>query len=139
MTRRASSPTTDPTTTTRTDPTMTRKLLPALALTLAALAPTAAHAEQIEPADRPVTTVRVTYVEPSGPRALYVELNNGATYRLNPCRVEDGRQCYWDADDRGNGAGRSFVVVSGRVIYSRLIGAARESGIGGVTLIRGAR
>lgn len=85
----------------------------------------AAHADQLEPADRNVTRVRVTYVEPIGARRLFVELNNGAAYRLNPCRYEDGRQCYWDADDRGNGVGRSFVAVSGRVTYSSMIGDAR--------------
>jgi hypothetical protein len=104
-----------------------RRVLAALALSVVLPAAPAA-AEQLEPADRDVTRVRVTYVEPAGTRALYVELNNGATYHLNPCRSEDGRQCYWDADDRGNGIGRSYVVVAGRVIYSRLIGAARAGG-----------
>lgn len=91
----------------------------------AVLAPSAAHAVQLESADRTVSNVRVTYVEPVGARQLYVELNNGATYRLNPCRVEDGRQCYWDADDMGNGSGSSFVSVSGRLVFSAAIGSAR--------------
>lgn len=120
---------------------MTRRHLVAAAILGALIglwiSPGRAYAEQLEPADRNVSTVRVSYVEPSGARRLYVELNNGAAYRLSPCRVEDGRHCYWDADDRGNGAGRSFVRVSGRTVYSRLIGAARESGVHGVTLIRG--
>lgn len=90
-----------------------------LAIVLTPSAP--ASAEQLEPADREVSTVRVVYVESSDGRRLYVELNNGATYRLSPCRVEDGRHCYWDADARGNGIGRSFVRVSGRTVYSRLI------------------
>lgn len=89
------------------------------------ISPGRAHGVQLEPADRNVDTVRVSYVEPVGARKLYVELNNGAAYRLNPCRHEDGRQCYWDAGDRGNGAGSSFVRVSGRLIYSSMIGGAR--------------
>lgn len=95
------------------------------ALVGAWLSPGRAYAVQLESADRPVETVRVTYVEPVGARRLYVELNNGATYRLNPCRYEDGRHCYWDAGTAGNGAGSSFVVVAGRVIYSDKIGDAR--------------
>jgi len=98
-----------------------RTLLLALAL---ALAPSTAHAEQLEPADRTVSTVRVTYVEPTNTRAIYVELNNGATYKLKPCRVEDGRHCFWDAASVGNHTGHSFVVVAGRVIYSRMIDGA---------------
>lgn len=89
------------------------------------LSPGRAYAVQLESADRQVDTVRVTYVEPVGARKLYVELNNGAAYRLNPCRVEDGRQCYWDAGDTGNGAGSSFVRVSGRIIFSAAVGGAR--------------
>jgi hypothetical protein len=94
-------------------------------------------AEQVEPISRekisdrdfpgrtPEKNLRVTYVEPIGARRLHVELNNGAAYLLNPCRTEDGRHCYWDADARGNNLGRSFVVVAGRVISSRMIGDAR--------------
>jgi hypothetical protein len=89
------------------------------------ISPGRAYAVQLESAGRPVETVRVSYVEPVGTRQLYVELNNGAAYRLKPCRVEDGRMCYWDAGDRGNGAGSSFVRVSGRIIYSNKIGDAR--------------
>lgn len=89
------------------------------------LAPAAAHADQLEPADRNVDTVRVTYVEPVGARGLFVELNNGAVYRLQPCRYEDSRHCYWDADSRGNGIGRSFIRVSGRIVFSRMVGDAR--------------
>lgn len=99
------------------------------ALALAAIATlastTAAHAGQIEKADRNVNTVRVSYVEPIGAHRLYVELNNGAAYELSPCRYEDGRMCYWDAGSAGNGQGHSFVSVSGRVIYSKAVGAAR--------------
>lgn len=108
---------------------MTRRHLAGVAIVGALIgawiSPGRAYAVQLESADRDVTAVRVSYVEPVGKRQLFVELNNGAAYRLNPCRVEDGRHCYWDAGDRGNGAGDSFVRVSGRVIYSAKIGAAR--------------
>lgn len=33
---------------------------------------------------------------------------NGAGYP--PCQTEDSTGCHWDADTRGNGQGRSFVV-----------------------------
>lgn len=44
--------------------------------------------------------------------------------RLPQCRAEDDfRPCYWDASARGNGEGRSYVVVGTwqrhRVIYVR--------------------
>lgn len=93
------------------------------------ISPGRAYADQLEPADRDVRTVRVSYAEPVGRVALYVELNNGATYRLAPCRFEDGSGqrggCFWDASDRGNGIGDSFAVISGRFIYSARIGSAR--------------
>ena len=90
-------------------------------VTVAWLAPaTPAHAEQIEAPDRSVDTMRVSYVEPMRGH-LYVELNDGSTWTLRPCRFEDGRHCYWDAGTRGNNRGRSFVVVRGTAIYTRLI------------------
>lgn len=29
-----------------------------------------------------------------------------------PCEYEDSTMCYWDAEERGNGQGRSFVSIS---------------------------
>lgn len=94
------------------------------------ISPGRAFADQIEPADHNVKTVRVTYAEPINRVALYMELNNGATYKLRPCRMEDGSGqrggCYWDAGNRGNGIGDSFAVLpSGRFVYSARIGSAR--------------
>jgi hypothetical protein len=81
-----------------------------------------AHAEQIEPADRTVDTMRVTYVERFRFGTLrYVELNDGSTWHLRPCRFEDGRHCYWDAHTRGNHIGRSFIVVRGTTIFTNRI------------------
>lgn len=88
----------------------------ALAIVLGTIAPS--HAVQLEKADREVSTVRVSYVEQVSARRIFVELNNGAAYRLSPCRYEDGRHCFWDAGSAGNGIGRSFVVVAGRVLYT---------------------
>lgn len=95
--------------------------LVAAVIVLAPFTPTPSHAVQLEPADRKVETVRVAYAEHTANGRLFVELNNGAAYRLNPCRYEDGRHCYWDAGNSGNGIGHSFVVVAGRVIYTNRI------------------
>lgn len=94
-------------------------VLAALAFNLAE--PTAAHAEQVEAPDHKVDTARVTYAEfhPSRP-LLYVELNDGSTWRLRPCRVEDGRHCFW-VSTRGNGIGRSWIVVRGTRIFTNRI------------------
>jgi hypothetical protein len=35
---------------------------------------------------------------------------------LPPCAAEDSTFCAWDAQARGNGAGRSFVDVAGLTI-----------------------
>lgn len=37
---------------------------------------------------------------------------------LPPCQYEDSTyDCYWDAQERGNGLGESFKVIDGVVIY----------------------
>lgn len=36
---------------------------------------------------------------------------------LMPCATEDSDQCYWDAQEQGNGQGRSFVVLDGTVYF----------------------
>lgn len=95
---------------------VTLMALAALAIVLGSIVPS--HATQLESADHHVKTVRVTYVEQVSNRHIFVELNNGAAYRLKACRYEDGRHCFWDAGSAGNGIGRSFIVVSGRVIYT---------------------
>ena len=47
----------------------------------------------------------------------------GSTYwecAMSPCVTEgaDGAPCYWDATQRGNGIGRSFIWTGSEVIYS---------------------
>ena len=72
---------------------------------------------QLEPATSDPERVRVTYIEQVGPRRGYVvELNTGAVWRLPRCRVEDGRNCLWDAGRFGNGIGRSFVDIRGELV-----------------------
>lgn len=36
---------------------------------------------------------------------------------LPACATEDSDNCYWDAEEQGNGQGRSFSVVDGVVTY----------------------
>ena len=36
---------------------------------------------------------------------------------LPPCVTEDSHDCFWDAQHRGNGLGRSFVDIAGIVYY----------------------
>lgn len=36
---------------------------------------------------------------------------------LAPCEFEDSANCYWDASERGNGQGDSFVDVDGTAYY----------------------
>lgn len=53
---------------------------------------------------------------------LDVTLSNGYRDVITPCRVEDGRRCYWLAHERGNKAGRSFIVMRGTRFYLNLRG-----------------
>lgn len=50
------------------------------------------------------------------PRFL-VTLNNGALFDLIGCRLEDSRNCYWDAKRMGNHRGKSFANIRGKVVY----------------------
>jgi hypothetical protein len=38
---------------------------------------------------------------------------------LRDCPAEDSRNCSWDASERGNGAGRDFIDLNGKVYYRR--------------------
>lgn len=38
-----------------------------------------------------------------------VTFNDGQTWSVRPCQVEDAARCYWDAQTRGNHQGTSFV------------------------------
>lgn len=52
-----------------------------------------------------------------GRRLMIVKWSDGKTLLLNPCKYEDGRNCYWEADRRGNKIGDSFVVAFGKIWY----------------------
>lgn len=91
--------------------------LAAAVIVLAPLTPTPAHADPT-PAPDGLYVVRVDPA-PAGPR-ITVTLSNGATDKLHPCRYEDGRRCFWLAEQRGNRVGRSYVVTRGHVFYLNL-------------------
>lgn len=44
-----------------------------------------------------------------------VAITGGAS--LPYCIAEDSTNCYWNAAKQGNGEGRSFIDLSGAVIY----------------------
>lgn len=44
---------------------------------------------------------------------------DGFRRSLRPCPQEDSRRCFWHAPTRGDGRGRSFVVLAGRWHYFR--------------------
>lgn len=58
----------------------------------------------------------VRYVVTPGP-APAPTLEPGALV-LVPCEEEDSRECYWFADERGNGDGVSFVDINGVAYYA---------------------
>ena len=43
--------------------------------------------------------------------------NAGGTLQLKACAEEDSQNCYWDATQRGNGQGRSFINIRGHIFY----------------------
>lgn len=76
----------------------------------------------MEGPDRPVTQLRVAYVEKVVmDDLLYVEFNDGSVAAFTPCRFEGSgeRNCYWLGRQRGNGVGRSYVVLHRQVHYIR--------------------
>lgn len=85
----------------------------ALALSTLTLTPVA-HAA-------PSPDVYVSRVTPLPGAAIRVTMSDGHRARLTPCRYEDGRRCYWHAPSRGNGRGRSFVVVRGDLFRVSLL------------------
>lgn len=98
----------------------------ALAATVAAtaaavvvLAP-AAHADPVQDQPGGVHVTRISPA-PAGP-AITVTLSNGKRDQLRPCVYEDGRRCYWQADQMGNGVGSSFVTTRGVRFYVNLTG-----------------
>lgn len=44
---------------------------------------------------------------------LYAADCSGAVIFLPPCAQEDSTTCYWNAEQRGNGTGQSFIDIEG--------------------------
>lgn len=68
---------------------------------------------RIEPPKRHVAHVKVVKINHAGP-GIKVRFNTRSLWRVMPCRYEDSNNCYWDARNRGNGRGTSFVVIRGK-------------------------
>lgn len=64
----------------------------------------------------PVKFVGVKYVSST---RVHVRFNTGSKWSVPTCKHEDSSNCYWDAKRRGNGHGRSFVALKGKVYYAR--------------------
>lgn len=61
---------------------------------------------------------RVDYAQWLGKgHGYFAEVRDGRGWEMTPCKYEDSRNCLWDARHRGNGIGRSFINIRGRVIY----------------------
>ena len=99
-------------------------LLMGLGLVLVSVGPAEAKATRVEKADRSGGKV-LAYVEPyrvkrykgkRQPTRLYVEFRDGSAWHFTPCKEEDSRNCFWWAPKRGNGKGKSFVDLRGKVI-----------------------
>lgn len=82
-------------------------------------------AETIEPADtvKPADTITrdvpdVVGNDPAPWESGWTADTAGTENIIPPCEMEDSHACHWDADERGNGHGRSFVSdAHGNVTY----------------------
>lgn len=97
------------------------RVLTTLTLLAAVVATTLAPAPAAAVTPAPSAT---TYADPAGPDApRWQRLADRrariawASHRLPVCKQEDSRNCKWRADRHGNGTGRSFVNLNGRVYY----------------------
>lgn len=50
-------------------------------------------------------------------RKLVAVFNDDSTWEFGPCKYEDSRNCWWDADKRGNKAGHTFINLRGQVFF----------------------
>lgn len=57
------------------------------------------------------------YVEHSHRRWYYAERYDTSEWMVTRCRYEDSRNCYFNAKKRGDGKGRSFINLKGRIVY----------------------
>lgn len=51
--------------------------------------------------------------------ASLTETLQAADETIPPCETEDSNNCYWDAETRGNGQGRSFITWDGVTYYAK--------------------
>lgn len=84
--------------------------------------PAYAKATRVEARETVQADKTLAYVEPfkvrkGTPRRLYVEFRDGSAWVFTPCKQEDSRNCFWWAESRGNGKGKSFVALGARTIY----------------------
>lgn len=101
------------------------KLIVATVLALGGLtlvsqpAQAATGAVRLEAPTRSASPVRFTYVQYVNANRVWVEFNTGSLWSLPTCKHEDSSNCYWNAKRQGNGKGRSFVALKGKVYYAR--------------------
>lgn len=46
---------------------------------------------------------------------IFGESNAATCLAFLPCETEDSNNCYWDALEMGNGVGRSFLNMNGKL------------------------
>lgn len=100
--------------------------LAVIALAVAPIAPANAH--PATPSAKRATVAKVKHHAAADLTSRYdVTLSNGRRVRgLKQCAYEDSPNCVWDSVLSGDGRGRSFVDLGGRlyVIPARLMRAA---------------
>lgn len=73
-----------------------------------------AHADPTPPRDGTYVSVIMRKV---GSPIWTVTLSDGYKAAIRPCRVEDGRRCYWIGPQRGHHSALSFLVLKGQRFY----------------------
>ena len=58
---------------------------------------------------------KITPIEKTHHTVWKVEFSDGEKQVLWPCKYEDSRHCYWQADVMGNGTGRTFIHTRQRL------------------------
>lgn len=91
-------------------------LLASLALSTQS-ASAATGAVRLEPPTRSASPVKFVSVKYVSSTRVHVRFNTGSKWSVPTCKYEDSSNCYWDAQRRGNGQGRSWVHLNGKVYY----------------------
>lgn len=74
-------------------------------------------AVRLEAPTRSASPVGFTAVRYVSATRVHVRFNTGSLWSVPTCQHEDSSNCYWDAQRRGNGLGRSWVHLNGKVYY----------------------